>query len=324
MNFANIVNVAKSVGAKALLKVRKISPELALGAGIVLGVGAIVTAVMAGRKVDEVNKNFHESLDIVEEKIEAAEENEELTPEEKKEFKKLYRREALDIYKTTAIDYGKLFGPSVVLGVAAGAFILTSHGILKNRYLSSVAAYKALDEAYKSYRRYVAEDLGYGEGEKAIAARAKSAEGFLVEDENSEVAKHEKRELIQGDTKSPYEFDFNRNTSCCWDPDPTHVEMMLRREQQYFNDILNVRGYVFLNEVLDRLGMKRTTPGQILGWSLGRGDNYIDFGYLPGYVHDMRIDEDLCRKNIRLNFNCDGNILDDVDIKEREQRSLRC
>lgn len=36
--------------------------------------------------------------------------------------------------------------------------------------------------------------------------------------------------------------------------------------QNLFNDLLQVRGYVFLNEVLDKLGLQRRMIGQLAGW----------------------------------------------------------
>jgi hypothetical protein len=39
--------------------------------------------------------------------------------------------------------------------------------------------------------------------------------------------------------------------------------------QNYFNQLLHIRGYVFLNEVYDALHLPRTHVGQLIGWVSG-------------------------------------------------------
>ena len=303
MNIVKIMNlsVVKKLGAKAFLKAKEISPELALGAGILCGVGAIVTACIATRKVDEVIADVNYELDIADAHMENAS-----TKAEEKEAKK----EMMDAWAGAAWKFTKLYGPSLILAGSSVALVLTSHGILKSRYLSTAAAYKALDEAYKAYRERVEHDLGYGAGEKAIAAGVKYKEDISVENEDGTVEKKD-HGLVMDDKKSPYEFDFNRFTAPqTWSSNPSDNDILLKVEQNYANDLLHTRGYIFLNEVLDRLGLERTSAGQLVGWYMGAGDDQVDFGYLDGFIKDWNIDSDLCKKNIRLNFNCDGIIYD--------------
>lgn len=87
-----------------------------------------------------------------------------------------------------------------------------------------------------------------------------------------------------------------------WTHDAEINRTFLKAQQQYANDILRTRGYVFLNEVYDMLGLSRTRIGQMVGWRLG---SYIDFGidndlnFLNGsYINKPVID-----------FNIDGIIL---------------
>jgi hypothetical protein len=45
-----------------------------------------------------------------------------------------------------------------------------------------------------------------------------------------------------------------------------HNIFFIQMYQNYFNDLLLARGYVFLNEVLTKIGLKPTMIGQLAGW----------------------------------------------------------
>lgn len=295
MNFN--LNMVKTVGTKVYMKLRKISPELALAGGIVCGAGALVTACMASRKVDNLIEEVNEELNDI---LEANDENVDVN----------VRKESLQVYVRAAGKFAKLYGPTLALGMASVGLILASHGILNKRYVGTVAAYQTLDEAFKGYRKRVAAAVGE-EAEKVLMAGGKIEKNIKVQNEETEEIESLKGNNLVLDTKknSPYEFDFNRYTApTAWETNPDYNDAFLRAAQNYFNDILTVRGHVFLNEVLDHLGLERTPAGAVCGWVKGAGDDYIDFGYMDTFMRDYATDSDLCRKNIHLNFNCDGVI----------------
>lgn len=96
-----------------------------------------------------------------------------------------------------------------------------------------------------------------------------------------------------------------------WTKDSEFNLIFLKQQQNYANELLRVKGHLFLNEVYDMLGIPRTKAGQTVGWTYNEknpiGDNYVDFGinndhnkdFVNGYVTDALLD-----------FNVDGNILD--------------
>ena len=109
---------------------------------------------------------------------------------------------------------------------------------------------------------------------------------------------------------SPYAAWFNE-TCTAWTKDPEMNKFFLLRQQDYANEQLRHRGYLFLNEVCDMLGIPRTKAGQVVGWIFDPdnpvGDNYVDFG-----LWDTR-NEDFINgyeSSVLLDFNPDGNILD--------------
>jgi len=304
MNIAKTFGAAKGIIMRAGLKIKAASPEILLGTGLVCGAAAIVTTVIASRKVDKVIEEAKDELEVV---------NDRMTRAEDEEEEANARHQTVKVYASLAWKLCKLYGPTALLVVASGASILASHGILKQRYLSTAAAYKALDEAYKSYRDYVENDLGYGDSEKAIAAQATCRDDVKEELEDGTAVNVEGNKLVASAAKrkSPYEFDFNRYTAkWTWKTNPEENRLFLQAAQNYMNDLFHSRGYLFLNEVLEYLGIEQTSAGQVIGWIRGEGDPDVDFRFMECYMRDWATDSDLCKKNIHLDFNCSGIMYD--------------
>lgn len=298
----NIISNVKTVAIKGYMKLRKYSPEIALAGSIACGVGAVVTAIIATNKLHEkdiINK-AHEELN----EISATAETYPSINIKKESFK---------VYINTAIEIGKIYAAPVGLTFASVGLGLAAHGILKSRYIHTVAYAEAVDEAFKSYRERVAEIVG-DDAEKIIRSGGRTEKDVKVIDDQDNVEKVKGNNLVMnGTNNSPYDFDFNRHTApMTWEPNPDYSEAFLRAQQNYFNDILVARGHVFLNEILDAIGLERTSYGAICGWIKGHGSDYIDFGYMPSFMRDYNIDSDLCKRNIHLCFNCDGTIWDKI------------
>lgn len=302
MNKINLINVVQKTAVKGYMKLRKFSPEIALAGGVACGVGAIVVAVVRAKKVTEAIEEAHKDLDDIQGAIEESETSEEVKAKKKMTWK---------AYNKMVWKIARALAPAIGLEVASIALILLSHGILSKRYLNTTAALASLNEAFNGYRGRVREVIG-DEAEKVLMAGGKVEKNIKVEGENGETIDIPGNGLVIKDHKnSPYEFDFNRHTApLTWSCNPDYSEMFLRNSQNYFNDLLQSRGHVFMNEVLDHLGLKRTPAGQVCGWIKGAGDDYIDFGYMDSFMRDYKLDSDLCRKNIHLNFNVDGPIWD--------------
>lgn len=143
---------------------------------------------------------------------------------------------------------------------------------------------------------------------------------ITIEIENEELltllGKEEKREVEteekSKDSFSPYARFFD--DGCVgWSMDPAFNLAFLKAQQEFANDKLRARGYLFLNEVYDVLGIPRTKEGQVVGWIYNEenpiGDNFVSFGldnigneivrdFVNGYDNTFLLD-----------FNVDGNIL---------------
>ena len=296
----------KSGAFRTCLKLRKISPELMIAGGIICGAAAIVTACMATKKIveDEDNsiKDAHTELDDIQNMTK---------PDgiDEKDFNRLIRGKSFKVYRKIAVKLMKTYGIPLFLAILSVALILGSHGILKKRYISTTLAYKALDEAFKDYRGRVRDAVGEEKELHYFNGTHEGGEETFV-DENGNVTTT--KTIVQDVKKKncPYEFDFNAMTAPGnWESQTEYNEAFLRGIQHWANDLLNSRGHIFLNEVLDGLGMQRVPAGQAVGWLKGcGGDDFVDFGITEFYTDAYTDVQDGYLRNIHLNFNVDGVI----------------
>ena len=322
----DIGGMASKVAVRTGLKLRKASPEIMLVGGLIAGATAIVTAVIATKKIseDEELKDLEQELDDI--KNEADEDIDAVMNDDTvelhgysskeeciKDIKKTKKQKGFRVLKKLIWKYVKAYGLSAFLVLLSMALILASHGVLKKRYISTTIAYKALDEAFKDYRERVKEAVGEEKERHYYNGTHEGGEDTVI-DENGEA--HTTKVAVKDIKKknSPYEFDFNAMTAPGnWESNSDYNLMFLRSIENYLNDLLNSRGHVFLNEALDALGMKRTREGSVVGWLKGSGgDDYVDLGFTEYYTDEYSDVQDGYLRNIHLNFNVDGLIWDKI------------
>ena len=96
-----------------------------------------------------------------------------------------------------------------------------------------------------------------------------------------------------------------------WEKSPEMNLLFLKQTQVYMTDLLKSKGYLFLNDVYDKLGMPKTKTGQMVGWIYDEkntiGDNYVDFGI---FSDNNARSVNGYENSIWLDFNVDGVIWD--------------
>lgn len=294
MNLSTIKTATIGVASKAKFAVAKKSPEILLAGGIVSIVTGTVVACKATLKADEVLDDYHEKMNTV------AEAHGRDGYSEKDEAS-----DKLIIKVQTVVDFAKLYLPSVALVGGGIAMICGSYGIMRKRNLGLVAAYTAVQEAFTEYRKRVVEELGE-EKDKAFRYGIHK-EKIDVVDENGKKRKETVDTIDEHWTPSGYARIFDEtNRHYCKLPESNLT--FLRLQQSYANDLLNIRGHVFLNEVYDMIGFPQTKAGAVVGWIKGEGDNYIDFGIYNVKNPKARDFVNGYEKSIILDFNVDGVI----------------
>lgn len=292
--------ISKTVARNSLV-LQKNSPGLLFGAGIVGVIGSTVLACRATLKMEEV-------LDDAKDKLITAKSL------QHKDYSETDRQKDITlIYVQTSVKIVRAYGPAIILGGLSIAALTSSHGILTRRNAGLTAAYAALEKGFEEYRSRVVEK--YGEEE----------DRNLRYGSRTEVVKEGKvtHQITRVGTDEPsiYARFFDRDSSRSWDKVPEYNMIFLRCQQNYANDLLKSRGHVFLNDVYDMLGLKRSTAGSVVGWlgyqsKEGLGDDYIDFGIFSDRSSDCFVDfVNGFEGAILLDFNVDGIIYDKIEEK---------
>lgn len=100
-------------------------------------------------------------------------------------------------------------------------------------------------------------------------------------------------------TLSQYGRRFDKTCSQ-WKNDKIQNRMTIRYYERYFDDLLSIRGYVFLRDIYEAFGIPITEESILVGWYYDEnnpiGDNFIEFNVIEGSDY------------FDIDFNVDGNI----------------
>lgn len=296
----------KIVG-KSGLYLKKYSPEILIGIGVVGLVASTVTACKATLKVDEILKDTNEKLEAVKE-VKAQVENGSIKAEYDD---KTAAKDKGIIYVQCGLRIVKLYLPSVTLGIAGIGCILGAHNIMQKRNAALLLLYKGVEESFNNYRNRVVEEYGEEKDKEFAYGLRKEKTVETVKDENGKEKKVKRDVTVtDGNVYSRYARFFDEY-NMYWKKSPEYNLMFLTQIQNYANDTLKARGHIFLNEVYDMLGIQRTQEGAIVGWLRdGDKDCYVDFGIHNVYNEKARDFVNGIEPAILLDFNVDGVIYD--------------
>lgn len=297
---------ASQILVKTKLGIKKHSPEIlvvtGIGTGIVAAIIACKQTIKANDIIAEARKNLQNIEDVKElaanNKVEYTEENE--------------QADRVIIGKQVTVGMVKTYALPVGLGVLSITCILAGHHILKKQNVALAAAYSALSTDFMNYRKRVVDKYGKDIDfmlknglEKQIVANQ------VVDPETGEV-KETKEEVLtyKGDKLSQYARIFDEVESTQWTPSADHNRAFLLMEQNYFNERIKTRGYIFLNEVYERLGFRPTKAGSVVGWVYQNADyEGIDFGIFTAHTQKAAEFLEGTEPSIILDFNVQGDIL---------------
>lgn len=154
MNINAIVSGAKFAISRTGLILSKHAPDILTSAGVV---GFVGTAVLASKATLEINDVLEPHLNDLE-KINAGINNPDIYPE--KYTAEAAKRDKIIVYTRIVTDIAKKYAPTIILGVASAACVFSANNIMKKRLAGAIAAYEAVDKAYRVYKKRVKDVLG--------------------------------------------------------------------------------------------------------------------------------------------------------------------
>lgn len=276
--------IMKSVSGtvhKVGFQLQRKSPELLVGLGII---GAITSAVLACKATTKAGKIIEEANDAIS-TIHQANENG-VTNAGETYSEQDCKKDLAVAYVQTGVKFAKLYAPAVLLGAASVTSILASHNIMKKRNVALAAAYAAVDKSFKDYRGRVLERFGEQvEKELRYNIKAQEIEETVTDGKGKEKTVKKTADVAQAgwdpSRYSPYAKIFDESHPD-WRKDAEQNLYYLKALQAQATDKLRSQGHLFLNEVYDMLGFKRTQAGAAVGWIYDPrhpiGDDFVDFG----------------------------------------------
>lgn len=317
-NMTSALESASRLANKFAFKAKKHSPEILIAVGAVSIVTGTVQACKATLKMQDVLETTSDNL----EKIHGLEDGTLKVKEGETYTEEDARKDKTTVYIQTAVKAVKLYGPSIVLIGGGLGCMIGSHIIMRRRYGAAVAAYSAVTTAFNEYKARVKER--FGEQTQYELEHGVKAEEVETTDENG----NKKKETVYATEKMikhPYSVIFDESNPN-WERDSGYNLIFIKNAEDAANRKLRRKGYLFLNDVYDMLGISNTYIGQFAGWVWDPADpsidSRVDFGlyddYNPQKVAFLQGDE----YSVVLDFNCDGNIIDKIEGIEKRRRRI--
>lgn len=306
MKKTELATKASQILVKTKLGIKKHSPEILVATGIGTGIVAAIIACKQTIKANDIVAEAQKSLQNIEDAKELAANNEAEYTEENEQADRKY------IAIQTTVGMVKTYALPVGLGVLSITCILAGHHILKKRNVALAAAYSALSTDFMNYRKRVVDKYGKDVDFMLKNGLEKQIIANKVIDPETGEAKETKEEALtyEGDKLSQYARVFDEVGSTQWTPSADHNRAFLLMEQNYFNERIRTRGYIFLNEVYERLGFRPTKAGSVVGWVYQNADyEGIDFGIFTAHTQKAAEFLEGAEPSIILDFNVQGDIL---------------
>ena len=295
------------------------SPSLAIGAGVVGLVGAIYLSGKAAIKSQSIIEDYKKEI---RDENEAFLELKQIEHDEPDRYKKFMEQRGevnehthmlskIGITLNYAGKIAKIYAPTLAIAGLSIASIVYGRNSFQKRIASLAAALQMTQTAFDNYRKTVVSD----QGAEKEADLYKSSVKKHLDRMSAQLDSIEDTEYARLDcrTRTVYARWYDR-TNVNWTNKPGENRIFLASTQNYFNDILRRRGYVFLNDVYTHLGFQPTPEGQMLGWVINSDnpDTAIDFDIFNSKSAESRAFVNDQTNNVLLDFHGVTYILGEI------------
>lgn len=303
-----MMNKLRKLAGRSQIFLKKNEPEIFLTGGIVGVVGSAIMLAKAHKQSEEVFADVADEIKAVKDNTEYFNSRADDNEEEFRVSKADERRMLFPLYLEGARRGAIHYGPSVLVGVGSLFLIVTSHRSMKARNRALVGMVGLLERSFAKYRERVQNELGMEADERFYYGAESRNVTTVTVDENGKKKKKKGTEnhIPEEVAEMLYTRVFDEYNPNFRNDDDWNL-WFLEVAQESYNLDLQSKGWVPLNDVLEHLQFEKTSYGQVVGWSLEKGDGFVDFG----------LDRDINRRKGEhryfLDFNVAGNILDGID-----------
>lgn len=217
------------------------------------GVGVVATTVMAVKATPKALELINEAK---------KEKGEELTTIEKVQVA------------------GVKYIPTVLTGAATIACIFGANALNKRQQAALMSAYALIDNSYKEYKAKLKELYGEETHQEIVnAIMIEKADDIYIHSETLCTNCDLSLEENDGEPKLFYDEHSNRYIEAT-------IEQVMNAEY-HLNRNYILRGYAYLNELYEFLGVEETDYGSVLGWAPNDDGMYwIDFNHRKVMLDD--------------------------------------
>lgn len=281
------------------LALKSNSPTIMVTAGIVSMGAAAILASKQTLKVEEVLEKHVPDLQKIDQ-------GEALGLESYD--KDTARSDRFKVYSRAGFELTKLYAVPGLLFVGGAGLVFGGHRIMVKRNATLAIAFSALKRSFDEYRGRVVENYGT-EVDANLMSGYRYAE---VLGEDGEATGHVKIRDVEDGYVDPYNRVFGEGYTPNWHDNLGVNRTFVLRQQKIANDLLKVRGHIYLSDVYESLGFPETDISRVVGWKITTsptGEKHfptIDFG-----VDKINPDDDQynATNSIYLDFNCQGLIV---------------
>lgn len=289
------VAVTRFAAKASALAVKHAPTILTYGGAAVATVGTGLAVKQSFRYIEKVSEPDLMHLIKIEETMElskAGKLKDEYTEQE-------YKQDKIHAYILLGIHTAKHYAVPAALFAGGIAMILTGHHMQLKRLAKITAAYGSLHTAYTNLKKRI----------ENSDTNMENLSDILKPDVVTENETEPKTAIT---SFQPYEYYFDDTNEYFHPNSQSANETFLNSIHQFANDRLYTKGHLFLNEVLEALGMEHTAEGAVTGWVIRDGaSNFVSFGDEDFF--DLRLDEhNGMPPKYTLNFNVDGLIWDRI------------
>lgn len=296
---SNILEKAKAVTKLSKIRAEVNKPELLIGVGAAAILIGVYEACKSTLDLEEEVNNLTENVNAIKD----AWVEDDAYPD------KEYRKDLAFAYSRGMMRIGGLYLKPAGYIFFGYACIFKANNIMRARNVALAAAYNTLSDKYEEYRNRVREEYGEEADEHFYYGTEKSTADLEVVDCKTGRKKKVKDAKVLSVDKftSIYARAFDTETSYLASPSWEYNKTWLEMKEAEANNILTLRGYLFLDEVYRMLGYEDTMAAHQVGWMKnGSGDGYVSFNISTYWAPNATTTAD---KVIITDFNVDGEIL---------------